>query len=276
MAIKRVVSTDFWTDPKVTDMFSPEDKYFMLYLLTNPHASLLGIYPFGIKVASFETGYSPEAIKVLLDRFEHKYRVVMYSHETQEIAVLNWLKHSIMKGGTPVMDGLMADAKRVKDKSLLRAVFRLLRNEENLLPTVKKFIEDYSECLGDIDTTVNTNNININMDMDMDMDMELRGRNVVRNVDVTPTTKKSKPIRHKYGRYLNVLLSDEDMEKLMNEFPMDWQERIERLSEYVASTGKSYKNHLATIRSWSRKDKAKAEPTADIWGNALTNLYGGE
>ena len=115
MGIKRMVDSSFWTDNKTED-FTPEDKYFMLYLLTNPHASLLGIYPFGIKVASFETGYSPEAIKVLLDRFEHKYRVVMYSHETQEIAVLNWLKHSIMKGGTPVMDGLMADAKRVKDK----------------------------------------------------------------------------------------------------------------------------------------------------------------
>jgi hypothetical protein len=44
------------------------------------------------------------------------------------------------------------------------------------------------------------------------------------------------------------------MEKLKAEFP-DWQERIERLSSYIASTGKSYKNHLATIRNWARKDK---------------------
>jgi hypothetical protein len=87
---------------------------------------------------------------------------------------------------------------------------------------------------------------------------------------------KKKSVKHKYGQYFNVLLTDEEMEKLMTEFPIDWQERIERLSEYVAIHGKKYKNHLATIRSWSRKDKAKAEPTADIWGNALTNLYGGE
>ena len=63
-----------------------------------------------------------------------------------------------------------------------------------------------------------------------------------------------KPTRHKYGAYKNVLLSDEDMAKLQEEFPMDWPGRIERLSEYIASTGKKYKNHLATIRSWSRKD----------------------
>ena len=63
-----------------------------------------------------------------------------------------------------------------------------------------------------------------------------------------------KETRHKYGAYNNVLLSDTDLEKLKAEFP-DYEERIERLSEYIASTGKSYKNHLATIRSWARKDK---------------------
>ena len=61
---------------------------------------------------------------------------------------------------------------------------------------------------------------------------------------------------HKYGEYKNVILSDEDLEKLKSEFP-DWQQRIERLSEYIASSGKKYKPHLATIRSWARQDKAK-------------------
>ena len=64
-----------------------------------------------------------------------------------------------------------------------------------------------------------------------------------------------KPTRHKYGTYKNVLLTDEDMEKLKTEFPDDWQNRIERLSEYIASSGKTYKNHLATIRVWAKKDK---------------------
>ena len=66
--------------------------------------------------------------------------------------------------------------------------------------------------------------------------------------------KENKPIRHKYGEYKNVLLSDADLEKLKNEFPQDWQKRIENLSSYIASTGKSYKNHLATIRNWARKE----------------------
>ena len=78
---------------------------------------------------------------------------------------------------------------------------------------------------------------------------------VIEEAAPPPSTK---PVRHKYGAYKNVLLSDEDYTKLQAEFPRDWSERIERLSEYIASTGKSYKNHLATIRSWARKDKPKS------------------
>lgn len=79
----------------------------------------------------------------------------------------------------------------------------------------------------------------------------------------TPTTAtRSKadkpPVRHKYGSYKNVRFTDEEYAKLQAEYPTDYSERIERLSEYIASTGKSYKNHLATIRSWARKDGAKA------------------
>lgn len=71
--------------------------------------------------------------------------------------------------------------------------------------------------------------------------------------------KDIKPTRHRYGEYKNVLLTDADMEKLKAEFPDDWEKRIERLSAYMASTGKSYKNHLATIRNWARMEKDRDE-----------------
>jgi hypothetical protein len=70
----------------------------------------------------------------------------------------------------------------------------------------------------------------------------------------SPAPKKTKPVKHKYGEYNNVLLTDEELEKLKDEY-IDWQERIENLSSYVASTGKSYKSHYATIRNWARKDQ---------------------
>ena len=72
------------------------------------------------------------------------------------------------------------------------------------------------------------------------------------------TSKGKKEPRRRYGEYQNVLLSDSDMGKLKAEFP-DWEERIERLSGYMESTGKSYKNHLATIRNWARSDKNRSK-----------------
>lgn len=77
------------------------------------------------------------------------------------------------------------------------------------------------------------------------------------NESNTKESSTKKETRHKYGEYKNVLLSDTDMEKLQAEFPADWEERIERLSAYMASTGKSYKNHLATIRNWARMDRQR-------------------
>ena len=78
------------------------------------------------------------------------------------------------------------------------------------------------------------------------------------SIDVVPDINVGpKPTRHKYGMYGNVLLTDEEYQKLQEEFPHDYSARIERLSEYIASTGKKYKSHLATIRSWARKDTEK-------------------
>lgn len=68
------------------------------------------------------------------------------------------------------------------------------------------------------------------------------------------TKESKKEPRHKYGEYSNVLLSDADLAKLKAEFPTDWEERIERLSSYMESKGKTYKNHLATIHNWARRD----------------------
>jgi hypothetical protein len=74
---------------------------------------------------------------------------------------------------------------------------------------------------------------------------------------------KGKPARHAYGEYSNVMLSDEELEKLKNEFPSDWAERIEQVSTYCASKGKSYKNYLATIRSWARRDDKRKGAARD-------------
>ena len=81
-----------------------------------------------------------------------------------------------------------------------------------------------------------------------------------------------KPSRKKYGMYKNVLLANEEYQKLVEEFPHDYTDRIERLSEYIASTGKKYKSHLATIRSWARKDTGTKPRTGQRSGNVFLEI----
>jgi Asp-tRNA(Asn)/Glu-tRNA(Gln) amidotransferase C subunit len=90
------------------------------------------------------------------------------------------------------------------------------------------------------------------------------GEDDMHESDDSDPLQKSK--KHKYGEYSNVLLSDEELDKLKTEFS-DWDARIERLSSYMASTGKRYKSHLATIRNWARKDKEQSKVSVLDYGD---------
>ena len=61
-----------------------------------------------------------------------------------------------------------------------------------------------------------------------------------------------------YGRYKNIYLTDTELSELQTELPDTWDFYINRLSEYMASKGKSYDNHAATIRRWAASDTEKA------------------
>ncbi|RMC48925.1 hypothetical protein [Lactobacillus sp. ESL0228] len=126
--IKRIVATSFWDDPKVVDKFTPEDRYFMLYLMTNAHTTQAGIYRLPYKVAAFELGYSTEATRALIERFEERHKVICYSKETQEIALMNSLKYSVIKGGKPVLDCIRADLAEVQSDDLIFKVINHLNS----------------------------------------------------------------------------------------------------------------------------------------------------
>lgn len=112
---------------------------------------------------------------------------------------------------------------------------------------------------------------------DTDIDIEEEREEDIRNNDISPSPKAKKPVKHKYGEYQNVLLTDEELEKLKDEY-FDYEERIERLSTYIESSGKKYKSHYATIRMWAKKDKptpvqAKPQNSTDAFFGELQRLY---
>ncbi len=135
----------------------------------------------------------------------------------------------------------------------------LLADKDNKAYTFAEELSKHDEKLGIPDD----NQAVYQMDTQVRLGKDRLGKDSKEIKDVTPSKKsKTKPIRHKYGEYKNVLLSDEQMEKLKTEFPNDYQERIERLSEYCESSGKTYKNYLATIRSWAKKEKSEPKNTS--------------
>lgn len=141
MSVKRVVSTSFWTDSKVDSMLSSEDKYFFVYLLTNPFTTQLGIYELPIKQAAVHLGWTGENMMVLLERFENKYDLIKYSQKSGEVAIKNYLRHSIVKGGKPVLDCLEKECRQVKDKELVQYICKNLNKYyDRLNVTVQEFV----------------------------------------------------------------------------------------------------------------------------------------
>ena len=76
--------------------------------------------------------------------------------------------------------------------------------------------------------------------------------------------EEGRPAPAVHGKYQNVFLTDTELAELKEEIPDRWEYYIDRLSGYIASTGKKYQNHAATILRWAADDTAKAAPKQGI------------
>ena len=94
MAYYRNISLSFWTDSKVEDTFTPEDKYMYLYLLTNPYTNICGCYEISIRQISRQIGYNEESVERILYRLEHTHKVIVYHKETKELLIINWGRYN--------------------------------------------------------------------------------------------------------------------------------------------------------------------------------------
>lgn len=93
-------------------------------------------------------------------------------------------------------------------------------------------------------------------------DRKLSTNNLTSNLSELPDVREGACARTR-GRYGNVFLTEAEVAELQADFPAVWQEYIERLSEYMASTGKTYKSHAATIRRWAKEDRRKGKGVSD-------------
>jgi hypothetical protein len=85
------------------------------------------------------------------------------------------------------------------------------------------------KCLGGHDINVTYNNIN--------------------NNNKSEYIYNTTPPKHKYGEYKNVLLTDEELEKLKINYN-NWEDLITYLDEYIEMKGYKAKSHYLCIKKW--------------------------
>lgn len=254
MGIYRNIQISFWTDVKIVDTFTPEDKYFYLYLLTNPHSNLCGCYEFSIKQASDETGYSRDTIINLISRFKTVHKVIDFDEQTREILVINWSRYNWTKS-TQFIRGLEKEIDKVKNDIFRKYLTDIMEEKQTV----------YIPSTDGIQTTVSVSVTDTVTDTVIFTDMN--------NKSSGNTTRKPKAEKKSYGKFENVLLTDEEYEKLRAAFP-DYEEKIDDLSIYLRSKGKKYKDHYATILAWARRDKKEnSKPQQNKVAQDLDNFY---
>jgi hypothetical protein len=122
MAVFRKVHCSFWRDPFVIRL-TPEQKYFYLYLMTNPSTKQCGIYEADTYTISHETGYNEATVKKLITFFESKGKV-KFSEKTNEIALKNWSKYN--DSNSPLVKKCIEnELKSVKNRVLIQYVYSI-------------------------------------------------------------------------------------------------------------------------------------------------------
>lgn len=245
MAIYRTVSQSFWTDTKVVDCFTPEDKYFWLYLLTNPHTNLLGCYEISVKQISNETGYTHDSVRNLLTRFVEQYKIIDYSEADKEILVKNWYKYNWTKSPKALagIKSVYPYIKCERFKIYLEGVIEEKFGEKIRASTETEKETEYS-----------------NREREQSTDVSIRYTYPIHTVSDRQNAQI--PPSKMYGVYKNVILTDEELGKLKEAYPSDYEAKIDRLSVYIKQTGKHYDNHYAVLTAWAKEDETKNRSNA--------------
>lgn len=160
MAIYRNVSLSFWEDNKIVDNFTYKDKYFLLYLLTNPHTNLIGCYEVSIRQMSNELGLDKSEVEELLTRMEQVHKVILYAEETKEILIKNWHKYNWTKS-EKLLKKVESLTQYIKSEKLRKELEKILERYRVSIGYPYPRYTSVSVSVSDPDLNIN-NNININ------------------------------------------------------------------------------------------------------------------
>lgn len=144
MAMYRNVRLSFWSDSKVEEEFTPEDKYFYLYLLTNPQTNISGCYKVSYGTMVRDTGYSKDTIIRLIKRFDEVHDVLKFDEATGEILLLNWHKYN-WTSSEKILTGIKTIANKIASENFKDYIFRQIECYKNDQQPCKYVRQDVTE-----------------------------------------------------------------------------------------------------------------------------------
>ena len=157
MAKYRNIQVSFWTDAKIADNFSPDEKFLYLYLMTNPHTSMCGCYEVSYKLMAFETGLGTEKVKKLIKELSEK-KVLSYSETTSEVLLINWHKYN-WTSSEKVKKLIEAEANQIKEVRYRDFIKGLLYGIDRVSDDAEYPIQNTFSLVSDIDTNTVSDNI---------------------------------------------------------------------------------------------------------------------
>nr|DAE67432.1 MAG TPA: hypothetical protein [Bacteriophage sp.]DAE79081.1 MAG TPA: hypothetical protein [Caudoviricetes sp.] len=259
MAIYRNVQLSFWTDNKILDDFTPEDKYFYLYLLTNPHTNICGCYEISYKSMSDDTGYNKETIIRLLERFDKVHGVIKFSPSTKEVLILNWYKYNWSKS-SKVLTGACNVAKYIKNESFKKYIFDTIESvRNNTLNIPYEYPMETSVSDTDSDSVSDTviNNIDNNKEIYINIINYLNNKCNTRYRYNTPNTKKHIKAR------LNEGYTEQDFYTVISKKADEWlgteQEKYLRPDTLFGTKFESYLNQQISKNTQSNKQSSQLD-----------------
>ena len=162
MALYRTIHLSCWQDTKVTDDFTPEDRYFYLYLLTNPHTNLCGCYEISIKQMANEMGYDVKKVIKLIERFSSIHNLIRYSNTGRELLIFHWSKYN-WTSSEKFRKPLLQEIQNVKTDCFREYLLKLFNGENvkygiNTVSGKEKYRID-TNCMDTTDTVTDTDSI---------------------------------------------------------------------------------------------------------------------
>lgn len=147
MALTRPVPVDYWLTEKVNEKYSLDDKLVYIYLVTNEHTEQLGIYKITFKTISNELNMPLDRVENSMYNLEYIHNIIRYSKKTNEVAILDYLTYSLLKGGDVIRKCFDNLLKKSQDVSLLAYIYLYSKEFSDEKPIFKEVLEKIKSVL---------------------------------------------------------------------------------------------------------------------------------